>query len=89
MKPTNVDGLNVTIDESQIDLERTTAGVFVWAVDTEHRDHLDHRAENSRRLIGFAEVEDDDALRDELIRRGLGTGAVHNLPRFEPWEVGL
>ena len=40
-------------------------------------------------LIGFADVDDWDAIRSALIKRGLGVGAIHHLETFEPAEVGL
>jgi len=45
--------------------------------------------ELGRRLIGFADVSDWSAVRDELASRGLGVGAIHNKERYEPQEVGL
>jgi hypothetical protein len=64
--------------ESEIETEQTDAGVFVWRNDDKP----------GRKLIGFAAIESDSALRAELIKRGLGVGAVHQLERYEPEEVG-
>jgi hypothetical protein len=89
MKPTTDDAKSVTIDESEIVTERTTAGVFVYLPENEYRDHLGRRVEVSRELIGFAEVEDTEALRDECRRRDEPHGHADHLPRFEPHEVGL
>jgi hypothetical protein len=40
-----------------------------------------------RRLVGFVGVDDWDAIRAELIRRGHGVGALHHLEEFEAAEV--
>lgn len=42
-----------------------------------------------RRLVGFTAVDDWDAIRSELARRGHGVGAVHQKEVFDPAEVGL
>lgn len=78
-----------TIADAQIETVRTDAGVLVFKVDMEHREHLGREVLVSRRLVGFADIDSKSALRDELSRRGLGRGAVDHLETFEPEEVGL
>lgn len=55
-------------------VEETDAGLLVYEEIDEY---------GSRRLIGFADVTDRDAMRDELIKRGKGVGALHHLPNFD------
>lgn len=43
-------------------------------------------ADVGRELVGFAAVEDWDAIRSELARRGLGVGAIHHLETFDSVE---
>ena len=63
----------------EITTERVAGGVLVFA----KADKPGHE------LIGFADVDDWDAIRSALIKRGLGVGAIHHLETFEPAEVGL
>jgi len=63
--------------------DHVDGGTLVYDVRTEHRDHLPHEVEVSRRLLGFATVTDWEKIRLELTRRGLGVGAIHQLPVFD------
>lgn len=58
--------------------ESVDGGVLVWenAADAP-----------GRRLVGFAAVENWDKIRSELIRRGIGVGALHQLEEFDYQEV--
>ena len=58
-------------------------GTLVYNVRSEHRDHISHEVEVSRRLLGFTNVTDWEKIRSELTRRGLGVGTIHQLPVFE------
>jgi len=60
-------------DGRQIAVEEIDGGSLVWA----------DASKPGRELIGFGELEDRSRVRAELARRGLGTGAIHNLPVFE------
>jgi hypothetical protein len=65
---------------SNIDLQQVDGGTLVFEDDPD---------ELGRRLIGFTDVADWSAVRDELAARGLGVGAVHQKEVYEPREVGL
>jgi len=67
-------------DHGRYETEATDAGHLVWDTDID---------KPGKRLAGFVAVEDWDAMRDELIRRGIGVGAIHHKEVFEPAEVGL
>jgi hypothetical protein len=69
---------NATKVDAEIETEQTDVGVFVWRNDDKP----------GRKLIGFAAVECESALRAELIKRGFGVGAIHQLERFESEEIG-
>jgi len=73
------DGIAVT-DRLPYETERTDAGVLVWDTDID---------KPGKRLAGFSAVEDWDAMRSELARRGLGVGAIYHKEVYEPAEVGL
>ena len=64
-------------DDRTISTEETAGGVLVFA-DAELP---------GRKLIGFTRVESWSLIRNELIRQGLGVGAIHNLPEFDASEV--
>lgn len=90
MNATIDDAKSITIAETaQIETERVAGGVLVFEPTTEQRAHLDHDVVVSRRLIGVADVDDRQALRQSLAERGLGVGGAHALEEFESWEVGL
>ena len=90
MNATTDDAKSITIAETaQIETERVDGGVLVFEPTTEHREHLGHDVVVSRRLIGVADVDDRQALRQSLAERGLGVGGAHNLEEFSAAEVGL
>jgi len=72
---------------ARIDVADTGAGLLVFEVDAEYREHLSERVEISKELVGFADVDDWSAIRDALRNRGLGVGAVTNLPVFDLDEL--
>ena len=59
-----------------LDVEAVDGGHLVWDVDG-----------RGRSLAGFADVDDWDAVRSEVARRGLGVGAIHHLDEFDLEEV--
>jgi len=61
--------------------DHVDGGTLVYDIRSEHRDHLPHEVEVSRRLLGFVSVW--EKIRSELTRRGHGVGAIHHLPVFE------
>jgi len=65
-------------DGREIETEQIDGGVLVFA----------DADKPGRELIGFAAVSSYDDIRRELIRRGLGVGAIHNKPEFDIEEVG-
>lgn len=65
--------------EMEIGLERVSGGVLVW----------DESADVGKDLVGFTDVTDESALRQALIARGIGVGALHHKERYDPAEVGL
>ena len=68
-----------TPDGREITTEQTCGGVLVFA----------ESEKPGRELIGFTHVDSWSMIRSELASRGLGVGAIHQLPEFEPAEVGL
>ena len=58
------------------EVERVDGGWLVWAVDGD-----------ARTLAGFADVDDWDAIRSEVARRGLDVGAIHHLDEVALEEV--
>lgn len=58
-------------------------GTLVYLVRREFRDHVDEPVATERRLYGFADVTDWDAVRSELCRRGHDVGTIHHLPHLE------
>lgn len=65
-------------------VEDTDAGGLVFRQDYEYRPHLRKEIPVGRELIGFAGIDDPEAMRDELAERGWGAGALHQLPDFGP-----
>ena len=73
-----------TVSEvQQRERDDVDGGQLVYAVETEYRDHLGREVKAARRLAGFANVTDWDAIRSALIKRGHGVGALHHLPVLE------
>lgn len=70
-------------DVRRYEHDHVDGGTLVYMVEVEHRDHLDREVRTGRRLRGFANVTDWDAVRSELARRGHDVGAVHHLPTFD------
>lgn len=68
-----------TSDGRPIDTDRVDGGVLVFA----DCDGV------GRELVGFADVESKSLLRESLIKRGLGVGAIHNLETYDADEVEL
>jgi hypothetical protein len=79
-------GVELSTDD-ELTVADTGGGCLVFAVETEHRDHLDREVEVAKRLVGFADVSDWSAIRDALRARGLGVGATTNLPVFDIDEL--
>ena len=74
-------------DPAAVTVADTGSGLLVFEVDSEHRAPLGREVQTAKELIGFAGVDDWAAIRDALRARGLGVGAVTNLPTFEIDEV--
>lgn len=73
-----------TVSEAQQrERDDVDGGQLVYGVETEYRAHLGHEVKTARRLVGFANVTDWDAIRSALIKRGHGVGALHHLPVLE------
>lgn len=73
-----------TVSEAQQrERDDVDGGQLVYAVETEQREHLGREVRVARRLVGFANVSDWDAVRSALIKRGHGVGAMHHLPVLE------
>ena len=73
-----------TVSEAQQrERDDIDGGQLVYGVETEYRDHLSRETKVARRLVGFANVTDWDAVRSALIKRGHGVGALHHLPVVE------
>lgn len=75
---------NQTVSEVPTrEYDHVDGGTLVYDVRTEVREHLGREVKVGRQLPGFANVTDWDKIRSELIRRGHGVGAIHQLPVFE------
>ena len=72
---------------ARISIADTGAGLLVFEADAEFREHIDREVVVSKELIGFAGVDDWSAIRDALRARGLGVGAVTNLPTWSVDEL--
>jgi hypothetical protein len=59
-------------DAPRFEYDRVDGGTLVYVVESD-----------GRRLHGFADVTDWDAVRSELVRRGHDVGAVHHLPNID------
>lgn len=79
-------GTELPTDE-ELTVAATGGGLLVFAVETEHRDHLSREVEVAKELRGFADVSDWSNIREALRARGLGVGAVTNLPVFDVEEL--
>lgn len=79
-------GVELSTDD-ELTVADTGGGLLVFAVETEHRDHLDREVEVAKRLVAFADVSDWSAIRDALRARGLGVGATTTLPEVSLEEV--
>ncbi|OYR81698.1 hypothetical protein DJ71_13080 [Halorubrum sp. E3] len=78
--PDGVDGADVAVAD-------TGAGLLVYVVEREYRSHIDRETEVARELIGFADVEDWDAIDEAVRARGHGHGDVLHLPEFDVDEL--
>lgn len=77
-----------TVSEAQTyDLERVAGGTFVFEPIEEYRESLGRTTQIGKRLVGVAGVQDWDAIRTELVRRGHGAGLLHQLEEYELAEV--
>jgi len=65
-------------EHSALETEQVDGGLLVW-----------RRFDDGigRDLAGFAGVDDWDRIRSELIRRGIGVGALHHKPVYDLEEV--
>lgn len=71
------------VDEADVAVADTGAGLLVFVVEREYRDHLDRDVEVARELIGFADVQDWDAIDEAVRARGHGHGDTLHLPEFD------
>ena len=67
-------------DVQQLEYDRVDGGTIVYGAVYERGDFRSRPVRNGRRLCGFANVTDWDAVRSELARRGHDVGAIHHLP---------
>lgn len=70
-------------DVPRFEYDPVDGGTLVYLVRRERRDHVDEPVETERRLYGFADVSDWDAVRSALARRGHDVGAIHHLPQLQ------
>ena len=70
-------------DVPRFEHDSVDGGTLVYLVRREPREHVDEPVETERRLYGFADVTDWDAVRSELARRGHDVGAIHHLPQLD------
>ncbi|MXV62093.1 hypothetical protein GS429_08465 [Natronorubrum sp. JWXQ-INN-674] len=80
---------NETVSEAQpYELENAAGGTLVYEPTREYRETLGRTTQVGRRLVGFVDVNDWDAIRSELARRGHDVGMVHHREEFDAAEVG-
>lgn len=78
----------VTVAESPAESAETVryesvdGGDLVFEVLTEYRPMLGREKEIGTKLLGFANVDDWDALRSVVARRGYGAGTIYHKPEF-------
>ena len=85
--PTKESNGNELPASARISIADTGAGLLVFEADAEFREHIDREVVVSKELVGFAGVDDWSAIRDALRARGLGVGAVTNLPTWSVDEL--
>lgn len=97
-KPTTMSTYDSAVEESDVStpgllaaenltVADTGAGILVYAVEHEYRSHLGRETEIARRLIGFADVTDWDAITDAVTARSHGRGDALNLPEYDVDEL--
>lgn len=74
-------------DPEDVTVADTGAGLLVYEVEREYREHLGREKEIARRLIGFADVSDWDVIAEAVRARGRGHGDVLHLPEFDLEEL--
>ncbi|MFB6077713.1 MAG: hypothetical protein ABEJ80_01885 [Halarchaeum sp.] len=78
-----------TVEPQQnIELADTGLGALVYEVETEYRSHIGREVPVAKQLVGFADVQDWDAIREALRARGHGVGATYHLPTYETGANG-
>ncbi|ELY70835.1 hypothetical protein CYV19_09820 [Natronobacterium gregoryi SP2] len=75
------------MEAQNYELETVAGGTLVFEPVTEYRETLGRATQIGRRLVGVVGVNDWDAIRSELARRGHGAGLVHQLEEFDGMEV--
>jgi hypothetical protein len=70
-------------DVPRFEYDPVDGGTLVYVVRREEREHLEEPVETERRLYGFVDVDDWNAVRSALSRRGHDIGAVHHLPTLD------
>jgi hypothetical protein len=75
------------VDPADVAVADTGAGLLVYVVEREYRSHINRETEVARELIGFADVEDWDAIDEAVRARGHGHGDVLHLPEFDVDEL--
>lgn len=69
--------------DRDITVADTGAGLLVYEVITEYRETVGREKEVARKLIGFADVSDWDAVESAVRARGHGMGDVLHLPEID------
>jgi hypothetical protein len=80
-------GLETAEQTANYTVADTGAGLLVFEPETEYRAHLGREVEIAKELVGFADVSDWNAIVEAVRSRGLGVGAVGQLPEFDLDEV--
>lgn len=75
--------LEIYPDVPHYEYENVPGGTLVYRTDPGRGGDRHRERQADRRLHGFLDVTDWDAIRSELARRGHDVGAIHHLPVLE------
>lgn len=77
------DELPDDLDPEDVTAAATGAGMLIYVIEREYREHLGREVEVGRGLIGFADVDDWETIEQAARARGHSSGDVLHLPEFD------